>query len=250
MELRWKIGKREAAEISRFVRKQEGNPFVRARVRRNVEGKREELTKVHVWHALASCLLTTQQRSGPKSRVNAFVSLRPFPIGYDLVRTKKNVAEFIAAEIRLSGGLRRADTIGRELSDNARWFEDENWRELSCRLESSADSPDYMHEREAARWIASGFRGLGPKQSRNFLQCLGLTRYEVPIDSRITKWLTGIGFPVALSATALSDPNYYEFVSDGLREIAAAAGVLPCVLDAAVFSAADGDSWNEADVIF
>ena len=72
----------------------------------------------------------------------------------------------------------------------------------------------------------------------------------MPIDSRITKWLNGIGFPVALTATALSDPDYYEFVSDGVRKIAEAAGVLPCVLDAAVFSATDADSWKDASVVF
>ena len=27
--------------------------------------------------------------------------------------------------------------------------------------------------------------GFGPKQARNLLQGLGLTRYEIPIDSRI-----------------------------------------------------------------
>ena len=250
MELIWKIGKREAAAITRFVRKQESNAFVRQRVRRNVEGELPNRTKTLVWHALATCLLTTQQRSGPQSQVNAFITLRPFPIRYNLVRTKKSVSRFIAAEIRGFGGLRRADTIGKELADNARWFEGDNWRELSDKLELCADSKEYVQERQVARWVASEFRGLGPKQSRNFLQCLGLTRYEVPIDSRIAKWLNTIGFPVTLNAKALSDPNYYEFVSDGLREIASAAGVLPCVLDAAVFSAVDGDSWNEAKIVF
>jgi len=223
---------------------------VRWRIRRNVEGERPSLTKTCVWHALATCLLTTQQRSGPQSQVYAFISRRPFPIRYNLIRTQDDVAGFVAAEIRAFGGLRRGDTIGRELAENSRWFEGESWRKLGGWLESTADSEDHVSERRAARWIASGFRGLGPKQSRNFLQSLGLTRYEVPIDSRITKWLKEIGFPVALSATALADQGYYEFVSDGVRKIAEAAGVLPCVLDAAVFSATDGDSWSDANVVF
>ena len=249
MELSWKIERREAEEIARFVRQQESNAFVQLRVRRNVEGDRPSLTKTRVWHALATCLLTTQQRPGPDSRVHSFISRQPFPIRYSLVRAKHDVTSFVASEIR-GAGLRRADTIGRELAENIRWFEGASWRELHRRLEATPGSGDYLAERQAARWIAAHFRGLGPKQSRNFLQCLGLSRYEVPIDSRITRWLNNTGFPVTLSAAALSDPNYYEFVSDGLREIAAAANVLPCVLDAAVFSATDGDSWNDARIVF
>ncbi len=111
MELLWKIKKREAAEIARFVRRQEGNTFVQWRIRRNVEGERPSLTKTCVWHALATCLLTTQQRSGPQSQVYAFISRRPFPLRYNLVRTQQDVAGFVAAEIRAFGGLRRGNTI-------------------------------------------------------------------------------------------------------------------------------------------
>ena len=39
-------------------------------------------------------------------------------------------------------------------------------------------------EAEVADYINDTFRGFGPKQSRNILQELGLTRYEIPIDNR------------------------------------------------------------------
>jgi hypothetical protein len=45
-----------------------------------------------------------------------------------------------------------------------------------------------------------------------------------------------------LSAQALSDPSYYGFVSDG-GSLGKKAGVLPCVLDAAVFSSFDAEPW-------
>jgi hypothetical protein len=35
-----------------------------------------------------------------------------------------------------------------------------------------------------AGYIQETFEGFGPKQSRNLLQALGLTRYEIPIDIR------------------------------------------------------------------
>jgi hypothetical protein len=93
------------------------------------------------------------------------------------------------------------------------------------------------------------FHGFGPKQSRNLLQALGLTRYEIPIDTRVTAWLSDFGFPVRLSATALADPNYYDFVSRGIQALCAKCNVFPCILDAAIFAAKDGDGWTDANII-
>ena len=97
-------------------------------------------------------------------------------------------------------------------------------------------------ERKVADDINKYFAGFGPKQSRNFLQWLGLTRYEIPIDSRITNWLNEeFKFPVILNARSLQDRNYYHFVSDGIQELCKACDVYPCVFDAAVFARADAN---------
>ncbi len=90
--------------------------------------------------------------------------------------------------------------------------------------------------------------GFGPKKARNLLQELGLTIYEIPIDSRITKWLNKFGFPFKLSSTALSDRNYYNMILDGFQRVCEETGIYPCVLDAAIFASFDQESWypNEA----
>jgi hypothetical protein len=100
-------------------------------------------------------------------------------------------------------------------------------------------------ESEVAEYLDDRFKGLGPKQSRNLLQGLGLTRYEIPIDSRITKWLNKFGFPFHLSASALTDRHYYRVVSDGIQHVCEAAGVMPCIFDAAVFASYDKAAWSE-----
>jgi len=87
--------------------------------------------------------------------------------------------------------------------------------------------------------------GSCPKQSRNFWQSLGLTRYEFVLDSRVLKWLRTIGFPLPLSSMALGEEDYYCFVSDILRDWCIQTGVLPCILDAAIFSSYDTDEWPE-----
>ena len=94
------------------------------------------------------------------------------------------------------------------------------------------------------------FKGFGPKQSRNLLQGLGISRFEIPIDSRITKWLNSIGFPVKLTANALQDRNYYNFVSDGFQKLCEACDIMPCVLDAAIFSSFDEGKWTEENVVW
>lgn len=106
--------------------------------------------------------------------------------------------------------------------------------------ETEADVADHIRER---------FKGFGPKQSRNLLQALGLTRFEIPIDSRVTEWLNSFGFPVHLNANALADIDYYRFVSDGIGKLCASAGVLPCVFDASVFALKDGDGWTAENVV-
>ena len=61
----------------------------------------------------------------------------------------------------------------------------------------------------------------------------------------MTKWLNDFGFPLKLSATALADSNYYEFVLDAIQQLCREADVVPCVLDAAIFSSFDGEGWAE-----
>jgi hypothetical protein len=78
---------------------------------------------------------------------------------------------------------------------------------------------------------------------------LGLTRHEIPIDSRITKWLNDFGFPVHLSANALADTNYYCFVMDGFQALCRTCEVAPCVLDAAIFSSFDDGGWTEENIV-
>ena len=107
-----------------------------------------------------------------------------------------------------------------------------------------------MALKEVADFIDDSFAGFGPKQARNLLQSLGLTRHEIPIDSRITKWLNEFGFPVRLSASALADPNYYCFVMDGFQALCRACEVAPCVLDAAIFASFDGGGWTEENIVW
>ena len=48
------------------------------------------------------------------------------------------------------------------------------------------------------------------------MQILGLTIYEIPIDSRIAKWLnTKLEFPLTVSAITLQDLNLGTYLKEG-----------------------------------
>ena len=70
------------------------------------------------------------------------------------------------------------------------------------------------------------------------------------VNEQSPKWLTGFGFPVKLSAGALADQGYYEFVMDAVQQLCKEADVFPCVLDAAIFSSYDDGGWSEENLVW
>jgi thermostable 8-oxoguanine DNA glycosylase len=176
-----------------------------------------------------------------------FITADPFPLGYGDCRGLDDLCAHIQAVLQ-DYRLRRSTKIAIEGAKNFAILESDRWSRLDATLARlpTDDEPDA--ERTAADFLAETFHGIGPKQSRNLLQDLGLTRFEIPIDSRIARWLNAFGFPVRINAATLADPNYYAFVSRGVQELCRAAGVLPCVLDAAVFASYDGEKWNDPAV--
>ena len=111
-----------------------------------------------------------------------------------------------------------------ELSENLDKLEHGLWKDMLAVTRGLLEPADSARERSAADFIDDHFVGFGPKQARNLLQGLGLTRYEIPLDSRVAKWLTKFGFPVPVSADALADRPYYHFVSDGVQHLCTSAG--------------------------
>lgn len=90
--------------------------------------------------------------------------------------------------------------------------------------------------------------GIGPKQARNLWQYLGLSRFEIPVDSRVSTWLRENGFPMPLLPDLLFNEKYYCLALDGVQSICRAAEVLPCIFDAAVF--ASYDSQWKPDLVY
>jgi hypothetical protein len=222
--------------------------LVQNRKIRNLAETKPEVTRHQFWLRMAAMRLTSVQKSGLNSHVARFIRTVPFPLSYDSLHAAKKRETSITQALTQAGGIRFAPTIASQLAVNFSYLEEGEWTRALRECNRLTRPVSREVEKEVAYYIKRQFEGFGPKQSRNFLQSLGLTRYEVPIDSRVTDWLNEFGFPIRLSAAALADSNYYDLVSDGIQALCAKSGVFPCILDAVVFALKDGDAWTEANV--
>jgi len=249
MKLLWLIEDSDIQKAKSFYDNHKNNAFVLNRIERNVKKALPQFSKELFWEAMISCLITTQQRSGPNSSVTKFICTKPFPLIYSKCKTSNNLQKTVEETITAFGGLRRGKTIGEEVESNFKWLQNGGWDIINEIVEDMSKNQSTETERKSAEIIIDNLKGFGPKQSRNLLQSLGLTKFETPVDSRITKWLTTFGFPVKLSATALSDKNYYNFVLDGFQKICEASDIFPCAMDAAIFSSFD-EEWPEDKLVW
>lgn len=254
MQFEWKVDAADIARVKSFVDSHAANPFVRVRVARNLAAAKPTVDRSEFWKQMVGMRMTSVQRSGPDSAVARFLRTIPFPLSYEGVGREIDGdarRDLISSTLRAHGGIRFRDKIAEDLSKNLdKLNADQCWSTTLKKVNALASPSKAGEEREVARFLQKLLHGFGPKQSRNLLQSLGLTRYEIPIDSRITKWLNDFGFPVTLTATALADTGYYEFVLDGIQALCAESDVFPCVLDAAIFASFDGDGWTQENAIY
>lgn len=234
MKLEWKIEPKDVKSVREIIKAHKHEPLVVDRIERNLRPAKPAVKREDFWRLSVNCLITSRQPSGKDSRVERFVQRTPFQLELDVCQQSHNLRQ-LAAKTISSAGLRFNERIAGFIVDNLRYLEDDGWSETMKVLRSLRTAQTVECEREAADFIDTRFMGFGPKQSRNLLQWLGLTQFEIPLDSRITKWLNKHGFPVRLSAAALGDRNYYNFISDGVQELCRQSGEKPCVLDAAIF---------------
>lgn len=249
--LTWEIDSSLIDSVNDFYSKHKDNTFVKIRERRNIKKQDLDLTKEFLWEKIIVCLLTSQQKSGPNSRVSIFCMTKPFPLDLSFCTENLNVLEIEAEKVLKSfGGLRRSTIIAVHLKENLQNLLTNNWEILSLISRKNNSETEKETELFLVQYIQQQIKGFGPKQSRNFLQILGLTKYEIPIDSRISDWLNKFNFPIKLTSAGLSDPYFYQFVSEGIQNLCKKAEIYPCLLDAAIFSSYDKEEWTEENSVF
>jgi len=243
MEVNFRFTDQDIQNIKDVVGKFQNHSFFHQRMEKNLFEKIPLFSREKIWWTIVMCLLTSQQRSNSGSPISRFLFADPFPLTLKDLASVGNINEFTRQELKNIGGIRFVPKIAEYVNINLGRLNSGEWGELEHHfqilLEQRKQNPKpehYLAERKAARYMNETFKGFGPKQSRNFWQDLGLTRYEFVLDSRFSKWLTRIGFPIPISPNSLSDEDFYCFLSDILRDLCVRAEVLPCILDAAIFS--------------
>ena len=74
MKLEWVITKQNSRPYRDFVKKHLLLDLVQERYKANVKRIDVVVSKERFWKKLVGCLLTTQQRSGPDSKISRFIN--------------------------------------------------------------------------------------------------------------------------------------------------------------------------------
>ena len=239
MRAYWNIDDASLKRWRRLTASLEHDAFVRERFERNIRRTALDLSKTELWRVMVGCQVTSMQRAGPTSKVSVFMRSGSPALSYEMCRKQREVEPFLLAELRRAS-LWRAKPIALNLTKALAVLEAGEWKQLIAQLRTLRRYTTKAKERAVAQYLQSGhFPGIGPKQSRNYIQWLGLSRYEIPIDSRMLKTLKRLGCNFVPSSSALGDENVYVFLQEAVQELAARLNIYPCVLDACVFANAD-----------
>lgn len=206
----------------------------------NVDGTLPATTPEEFWKWLTLSLTSSRQRyreGSPAWRLENDIDPFPLPLS-DFGSLDESQIDERLKQFRFH------QRITRQLLRNHQWLfsVDDEWNKtiqplLTSLLEQRNVPPTPTHkelERKGANMLANKLKGIGPKQARNLLQSIGLTRYEIPLDSRLVDWLRcRLGWNIVIEA--LSRKDYYEDLLDRIQVSCDRAGVLPTLFDAAAF---------------
>jgi hypothetical protein len=228
----------EASLILEVVDRTKTTAWVADRIRSAAQQNVISPSKQTFWEQLVLALLTSQQRSTPDSEVASFAKREPFPLSLEVYEQKSDdEIRVILKSFRFGGPITKFLRANHKTLFGDRGI----WGELSSVMQALAQPdvkghlPDTINqERKVAHLLSENLCGIGPKQSRNLLQELGLARYEIPLDSRVAGWL-GENLGWNMPNSDLTDAEGYEFWLDRLQSVCEEAGVLPTVFDAAAF---------------
>jgi hypothetical protein len=242
VNIKWGITTDDKARVKAIIDQQLDTDLVRGRHMWNLAETKKKVERAEFWCEMVCSRLTALAAGDAIEKFEQLAHGPEFPLAYDKMCREQSPREnFIHRTLSIYkvGAFRKV--ISKDLANNFDLLESGEWgRTLDqCNRLTSLQSREV--EAEVAEYIDETFRGFGPKLSRNVLQELGLTRYEIPIDNRVAKWLNDeLKFPFKVTAKGLSDKDYYALILDGVYVLCAECGEFPCVLDAAIWSVGSG----------
>lgn len=235
MNVLWVITESDIEDVREFC-KEQYNPFLQNRINRNVNRNNIHINRDLIIKTMLMCLLDSQDESGLYGNEEVFFRKNSFVLSHQFLLQEPDIENKVRELLNVNGLERYSEKIPKYFSNNFYHLEVTNWALLTRLFNSLRNESTKHSERELADSIDHMFKGFGSKQARDFLQVLGLSKYEIPIGTRTMKWMKEFGFPVSFSSIALQDKAFYHFISDGIQFLCEKAHIYPCELDAAIFS--------------
>jgi hypothetical protein len=243
MKCVWHVSDADVDAVKQLLASEQKHPWVQNSYRRNLRYPKAEVSQSAFWEVLVCMRLTTLAWSGEGSRIDVFQRSKPFPLSLDRVLAESASVreEWIHQTLTINMVGTHRKKIAAELSKNFVTLDGGLWAKILEGCNSLISESDICKERRVADLLQDHLLGIGPKQARNILQDLGLTRFEIPIDSRVMKWINSNNIlPLQVTSAALSDRNYYHFILDAIQELCKNCETFPCLLDASIFSSLEG----------
>ncbi len=231
----WEIKEDFLSRIKIIVNDNLTSNIVQERIEKNINRKGIDLSKKEIWKALIGCHITSNQKSGEGSSVDIYMKSTSPCLDYKKcinVNESEMSAELSKYQIRYN------KKISQQLIENLSFLENGGWDKLLVQLNKLLPHHSRKDELDVIDYLLNEgkLKGIGLKQSRNFLQWLGLSIYEIPIDSRVCKVLKECGCNFVPEGEGLQDRVVYKYIEDGLINIAEKIGIKPCILDGCLFN--------------
>jgi thermostable 8-oxoguanine DNA glycosylase len=238
MELIWKFREADTNRIRDFVQKYE-NPNVHKIKNKNINHVDRVIDKDSLLRAMLICLMSSETDSYPESKIEQIFSKKPFLLSSQYLFKVSNIELAFQEAFQTFGVTKYLKKVPMYFSTNFDFLVETDWdleSEINRSLEHELTKYD---ERKLADRVDKSFKGFGSKEARSFLLALGVTKYEIPIDYKLLKWLKNFDFPIKFSKIALQDILFYHFVSDGIQKLCEISEIYPCVLYASIISSSE-----------
>lgn len=233
MNIFWEIEEKDIYKVKDFIHL--CRHLVPAeRISRNIDRKELIINRDTILRTMFISMLGSPDDPEIKQTAATIYKRKPFLGQYDFLYRTSNINLAISEALRNQGLIRQAKKLPEYFEMNFMYLEETEWELEKILTDGIARLLPRQEERELADAIDQWFKGFGSKEARYFLQTLGITRYEIPVDAPVIAWMREFGFPVLFDGTALQDKSFYHLITDGIQILCDEAEVFPCVLHAAI----------------
>lgn len=229
MELIWKLNDSDINKVREFV-KTNMTPNVERITNRNINHIDGVIDKNTILRTMLICLLASETDSYPEHEIEKMFHNKQYFLNYEYIFKIRHIENALYEIFQKFGTTKYVKKVPKYFSTNFEFLVGTNWDlELEINTAMRKELTKY-DERKLADMVDRSFKGFGSKEARSFLLALGVTKYEIPIDSKLIRWLEKFDFPIKFTKTALQDILFYHFVSDGIQKLCEVSEVYPCVL--------------------